>query len=191
MSTSIPLSRTSNKTISLLEIASTFALISSTSFGGGQKASVRRQVVAQGWMTNDEFIDGLELAQVMPGPNILNLAIFCGQRARGVVGAAVAALAASVPPFVIVLIAGALYFAFIGNHLVRAALLGCAAGAVGLTLSNALELSLDYRKDWVRVALIALTAVAVSGFRLPLVLVLLVFGGLGIARERLSPKGDE
>ncbi len=190
MSTSIPLSPTSNKNVSLFEIASTFAQISSTSFGGGQKASVRRQVVAQGWMTNDEFIDGLELAQVMPGPNILNLAIFCGQRARGTAGAIVAAVAASAPPFFIVLIAGALYFAFIGNHVVRAALMGCAAGAVGLTLANALELSLDYRKDWVRIALIALTAVAVSRFRLPLVLVLLIFGGLGIVRERLSPRTD-
>lgn len=137
-------------------------------------------------MSNDEFIEGLEIAQVMPGPNILNLAIFCGQRVRGTTGAVVAALAAAVPPFVIVLIAGALYFSFARNPFVHAALAGCAAGAVGLTLGNAVELSVDYRKDWVAVALIALTAVAVSKFRMPLVIVLAVFGGIGILRRHWS-----
>lgn len=188
MSTSILPSRTSTSRVSLLQIAATFALISSTSFGGGQKASIRHQVVQKGWMTNDEFIEGLELAQVMPGPNILNLALFCGQRVRGTTGAVVAGAAASIPPFAIVMIAGALYFTFISNPWVKAALAGCAAGAVGLTLGNAVELSIDFRRDWIRVALMALTAIAVSTFRLPLVLVLLVFGGIGMWRERVSPQ---
>lgn len=188
MSTSTLPSQTSNKPVSLLDVAVTFALISSTSFGGGQKASIRHQVVQKGWMNNDEFIEGLELAQVMPGPNILNLAIFCGQRVRGTLGAVVAAAAAAIPPFAIVMIAGALYFAFISNPWVKAGLAGCAAGAVGLTLGNAFELSIDYRKDWIRIALIALTAIAVSRFRLPLVLVLIVFGGIGIWREHTSPQ---
>lgn len=187
MSTSTLPSQTSNKPVGLWEVALTFALISSTSFGGGQKASIRHQVVQKGWMTNDEFIEGLELAQVMPGPNILNLAIFCGQRVRGTIGAVVAAAAASIPPFAIVMIAGALYFTFISNPWVKAGLAGCAAGAVGLTLGNAFELSIDYRRDWIRVALIALTAIAVSKFRVPLVVVLVFFGGIGIWREHAAP----
>ncbi|MBV8583697.1 MAG: chromate transporter, partial [Candidatus Eremiobacteraeota bacterium] len=52
---------------SLFAIALTFASISSTAFGGGQKASIRHQVVAKGWMDDDVFMDGLELAQVLPG----------------------------------------------------------------------------------------------------------------------------
>ena len=65
---------------SLLDIALTFAAISSTAFGGGQKASIRHQVTSRGWMDTEGFMDGLELAQVLPGPNILNLAIYCGQK---------------------------------------------------------------------------------------------------------------
>jgi len=167
----------------LWQVALTFAAISSTAFGGGQKASIRRQVVSHGWMDRDTFMDGLELAQVMPGPNILNLAIYCGQKVRGIPGAIAAFLGASVPPFVIVLGVAALYFKFSSNPYVHGALRGCAVGALGLTLGNALELSWDERGDWVRIALLIVTAIVVSVFKMPLLLVLALFGGIGIARE--------
>src|SRR5579871_5356893 len=128
---------------SLTSIALTFATISSTAFGGGQKASVRQQVLNRGWMDRERFMDGLEIAQVLPGPNILNLALFCGQRTRGVPGAIAAFLGASIPPFAIVLIAGALYFKYSSDPFVRGGLRGCAVGALGLTIANALELSWD------------------------------------------------
>lgn len=130
-------------------------------------------------------MDGLEIAQVLPGPNILNLALYCGQRVRGLPGAAAAFLGASVPPFAIVLVAGALYFAFAANPYVQGALRGCAAGAVGLTIGNALELTWDERSDWVRILLLVVTALVVSFLKMPLLLVLVVFGGAGVVRERL------
>jgi chromate transporter len=173
---------------SLAGIALTFAAISSTAFGGGQKASVRRQVLARGWMDSEKFMDGLEIAQVLPGPNILNLALYCGQRVRGIPGAVAAFAGASLPPFVIVLIAGALYFAFAANPYVHGGLLGCAAGALGLTVGNALELTWDERGDWMRIVLVVVTALTVSFLRMPLLLVLVIFGGIGIVREYLRSR---
>ena len=164
-----------------------FANISATAFGGGQKASIRQAVLSHDWMNRDAFMDGLEIAQVLPGP-ILNLAIYCGQRVRGIPGAAAAFAGASLPPFLIVLIAGALYFKFAANPYVAGGLRGCAAGALGLTIGNALELSWDERGDWLRFVLIAATALAVSFLKMPLLLVLVVFGGAGIVRERLRPR---
>jgi chromate transporter len=174
----------------LLSVALVFAAISSTSFGGGQKASIRQQVVKQGWMDKDAFLEGLELAQVLPGPNILNLAIFCGQRARGVPGAIAAFFGASIPPLLIVLVAGALYFKYSENPFVRGGLRGCAVGALGLTVANALELSWDERNDWIKLLLLALTAVVVSLFKMPLLLVLVVFGGIGIMHEYLRSRSQ-
>ena len=110
----------SPKPPSLTSIALAFASISSTAFGGGQKASIREQVLARGWMDRERFMDGLEIAQVLPGPNILNLALYCGQRVRGIPGAIAAFAGASVPPFLIVLIAGALYFKYASNPYVHA-----------------------------------------------------------------------
>lgn len=135
-------------------------------------------------MSEDQFMEGLEFAQIMPGPNILNLAVFCGQRVRGIAGATVAFLAVSLPAFAIVLIAGALYFRFIANPFVRAALLGCAAGALGLTLGNAIELSVDLKDDWLNFVLLAVTTAAVTAFHVHLVLVLVVMGAIGVLRYR-------
>ena len=173
---------------SLTSIALTFAGISSTAFGGGQKASIRQQVLARGWMDRDKFMDGLEIAQVLPGPNILNLALYCGQRARGIPGAIAAFIGASVPPFAIVLIAGALYFKFASNPYVHGGLLGCAAGALGLTVGNAIELTWDERTEWIRILLVAVTAVTVSLLHMPLLLVLVIFGGVGVGHEYLRSR---
>ena len=178
------------KLLRSLAVALTFASISSTAFGGGQKASIREQVLDRGWMDRERFMDGLEIAQVLPGPNILNLAIYCGQRVRGIPGAIAAFLGASVPPFIIVLIAGALYFKFASNPYVHGALRGFAAGALGLTLGNAIELTWDERADWMRIVLVAVTALAVSFLRMPLLLVLVIFGGLGIAHEYLRSRSQ-
>jgi chromate transporter len=168
---------------SLVAVALTFAAITSTAFGGGQKASIRQQVLARGWMDRERFMDGLEIAQVLPGPNIVNLAIYCGQRVRGFPGAIAAFLGVAIPPFVIVLIAGALYFKFASNPYVHGALVGCAAGALGLTLGNAIELTWDERADWLRIVLVGVTAATVSFLKMPLLLVLVIFGGIGIVRE--------
>jgi chromate transporter len=172
----------------LARIALTFAVVSSTAFGGGQKAGIRRQVLSHGWMDSAAFMDGLELAQVLPGPNVLNLAIYCGQKTRGLPGAVAAFLGASVPPLVIVLIAGALYFKFAANPYVHGALRGCAVGALGLTVGNALELSWDERGDWLRIVLLVVTALVVSFFKMPLLLVLVLFGGIGMAHEYLRSR---
>jgi chromate transporter len=173
---------------SLVEVALTFATISSTAFGGGQKASIRQQVLRRGWMDHDRFMDALEIAQVLPGPNILNLSIYCGQRVRGIPGAIAAFLGASLPPFVIVLVAGALYFKYAANPYVHGALVGCAAGALGLTIGNALELTWDERAQWNRIVLVAVTALTVSFLHMPLLLVLVLFGGVGIVLEYLRSR---
>jgi chromate transporter len=168
---------------SLWELASTFGLISLTGFGGGQKAQIRRQVVSsKRWITDQDFIEALEVAELLPGPNLLNLAVFIGQRVRGIPGAFVSLLAGSLPPFLIVLVAGAFYFSKFNTPLVHAALSGATAAAVGLTLANAIELTADSGKQRrLNFIFIAATAVAVTYFRLSLVLTLLLFGGLSMA----------
>lgn len=174
-----------SKPPSLISIALTFAAISATAFGGGQKAGIRQQVLARGWMDREHFIEGFEVAELVPGPNVLNLAIYCGQRVRGIPGGIAAFLGATVPSFLIVLLAGALYFQFSSNPFVHAALRGFAAGALGLTLGNAIELTWDERTDWLHLVLVVVTALAVSLLRMPLLFVLLVFGGAGVIREYL------
>jgi chromate transporter len=166
---------------SLWELASVFGLISLTGFGGGQKAQIRHQIVSRKqWITDQDFIEALEVAELLPGPNVLNLSVFIGQRIRGIPGAFVSLIAGSVPPFFIVLAAGAFYFSKFNTPLVHSALNGATAAAVGLTLANALELTMESGKRSLNLVFIAATAVAVIYFKLSLVLTLLIFGGLSM-----------
>jgi len=165
-----------------LSIAIVFATIASTSFGGGQKAQIRRAVESRGWIDDQHFVEGLEVAQLMPGANLVNLAVYIGGRLRGLPGAVVAMLGVTVPPFLIVLIVGWWYFSPYNVPALRAALAGCAAGAIGLTAANGLELAQPHVREPIALLLIALTAVAVGGLHLHLLPTLAIFGGLGIVR---------
>ncbi len=66
-------------------------------------AFIQDQVVGQfGWLTPREFIDGLALGQLTPGP-VLMIAAYVGYKLAGVAGATVEATAAFLPSFVIML----------------------------------------------------------------------------------------
>ena len=82
-----------------------FVKVGAFTFGGGLSilAFIEDQVVNQlGWLTAREFVDGLALGQLTPGP-IIMLAAFVGYKVGGVAGAAVAAAAIFLPSFVLML----------------------------------------------------------------------------------------
>ena len=161
--------------VSYAEIAVTFARIASSAFGGGTLAIARREIVVnRRWLTDDGFIEVLSLAQVLPGPNLTNVAVLVGARLRGPTGATLAFAAMMAPAYLILMAIAAAVIA--GSRLpwLTAALRGCAAGAVGLSLANAIELTLRFRRDLAVLAFVALSALAVGVFHLTLPVVLLI-----------------
>ena len=89
----------------LIDLAVFFFGVGAFTFGGGLSvlAFMQDQVVNQlHWLTDREFIDGLALGQMTPGP-ILMVAAFVGYKLAGVVGALVAALAIFLPSFLLML----------------------------------------------------------------------------------------
>src|SRR5499427_6684962 len=91
---------------SLLDIGAYFLKVGAFTIGGGLTmiAFIQDQVVGQfGWLTPREFVDGLALGQLTPGP-VLMIAAYVGFKVAGVAGAAVAAVAAFLPSFVIMLV---------------------------------------------------------------------------------------
>jgi chromate transporter len=97
--------RSSGALASLWELGAFFFKVGAISFGGGLSmlAFIEEQVVNQfGWLTPREFVDGLALGQLTPGP-ILMLAAFIGFKLAGVAGAAVAGSAIFLPSFLMIL----------------------------------------------------------------------------------------
>jgi len=105
MSSSNPGPRPSLGPPALWEVGAFFFKVGAFTFGGGLSmlAFMEEQVVNQlGWLSPQEFVDGLALGQLTPGP-ILMLAAFIGFKLFGAPGAAVAAAAIFLPSFLMIL----------------------------------------------------------------------------------------
>jgi chromate transporter len=166
---------------SLLRVARVFAVLGTTSFGGGVVAYLRDALVEkEGWFDDQEFVRLLELSQTLPGLNAVNMAVIAGDEVRGVPGATVAGLAMTLPGVAFVLTLGALYAPYANASWMTALLGGAAAAAVGLLLATALRLGRAQFRRPLDLAILVITAVAVGELRLPLVWVVPVVGALAI-----------
>ncbi len=167
---------------SLAEFAAVMARISLTSFGGGLSAWLLRVVVRERrWMTEAEFLSGLSLCQVIPGVNVVNLAIWLGYRLHGGQGAVVGALAMIVPAG-IVLIGFAAVFGDLSRYAgLRVALDGVAAAAIGMGASLGVRTIQRNGLALLPLGMAATTFVSVGVLRLPLIPVVLVLAPVSIA----------
>ncbi len=150
-------------------------------FGGVLPVAQRELVEREGWLDKAEFVEVLALSQVLPGPNIINLALIIGDRYFGWRGAAAALTGLLGFPLLIVLALTVLYQHYAHLPAVAGALRGMGVVAAGLVGSTALKLLSTLEKNTMGLAacglLIVLTAVGVGLLRWPLVWALI---GLGL-----------
>jgi chromate transporter len=146
--------------------------------------AIRREVVrGRRWLGEDEYLELLAIAQLLPGANPVNVAVLVGARLRGVLGAAAALTAVVLPGFAILMVVAALA---LDAHLpaMNGALRACAAVAVGLSCANAIEMTLPRRRRIVELAIVAAVAAFVLVLHASLVLTLLVFIPLALVLTR-------
>lgn len=153
---------------------------------GGVLAIVQHALVDQKqWLTREEFVEDWAVAQILPGPNVVNLSLMIGDRYFGWRGA-LAALAGMLSfPLLIVLILAALFAGISEVPAVAGALRGMGAVAAGLITATGLKLMPALKANVMGVltcaTLAALTFVAIALLRLPLAWVLLLLGTLAWA----------
>jgi chromate transporter len=170
-----------------LEIFLAFSFITMMSFGGTGFWARLVLIEKRGWLTHAEYVGCHSLAQLLPGPNVFNIAVIIGHRFAGVPGSVAALSGLVMWPFLTMLGAGWLYAQYGEMEMVQRALNGIAAVAVGLAIANALKLSTVLPKHWRPWLFVGVTFAAIGVLRLPLIGVLAVLGPLGMAlawRER-------
>ncbi len=179
-----------------LQLFLVFTLLALQGFGGVIAVAQRVLVEQRQWLSRDQFIEILALAQVLPGPNVCNVALMTGDRFFGWRGAFAALAGMMALPLVIVLAVAAAYAQHATDTVVAGAFRGMGAVAAGLILGTALKLAsaLGSNPMGVRVCGIAGAGmfVSVALLRLPLVWVLLVLGSVAcaFAWNRLRAAGD-
>ena len=182
--TSAP-SASANRPRSLADLFISFTLLALQGFGG-VLAIVQREIVdRKRWLTQEEFIEDWAVAQIMPGPNVVNLSLMIGGRHFGVPGALASLAGLLTVPLVLVIGLAVLHDRFADNPVVAGALHGMAAvcagliGAAGLRLASALKKS-PMPLSWC-LAIAAAGFILVAFLKCPLPWVLFGLGGLGCA----------
>lgn len=157
-----------------------FTWLALQGFGGVLPVAQRELVERRRWLTKQEFVQLLSIGQVLPGPNIFNMALIFGDRHFGWRGGAAALAGLLAAPLLIVLALTLL--ARQAAHLpqVAGALRGMGMVAAALILSTAVKVSGTLRGNAMGLAtcivLAGLTATAVGVLRWPMALVLAAIG---------------
>src|ERR1700723_1626103 len=162
-------------TVGLFQLLGTFVRLGVMTFGGSVQSWVHREVVERlCWRDDKAFLSGLTVAQVLPGANPVNLALYVGLKLRGGVGAAVAVLGMIVPAFCVILCLGYFYRGYGHLAAVHFVLAGLAASGVGATLTMGIKVARRL-PGILMTPLIAITVFIVVGvLRWPMVPVVLV-----------------
>jgi chromate transporter len=150
--------------VSLAQFAGYFLRLGTVGFGGPIALAGHMQqdlVDDRGWVRKEDYLDGLALAQLAPGPLAAQLAIYLGYIRAGVLGATAVGIAFVLPSFLMVLILSAAYVSFGGLPWMQGMFYGIGAAVIGIIARSALKLTrLTIGKDKILWAIF--TALAVS-----------------------------
>jgi chromate transporter len=178
---------------SLLDLFVSFTVLALQGFGGVLAVVQREMVERKKWLTPEEFIEDWAVAQIMPGPNVVNLSLMIGDRYFGLRGALTALAGMLCLPLVVVLCLALLYAQYGSHPGVAGALRGMAAVTAGMIAATGLKLASALRSHplprW-QTGLIALVCVSfVLVLHVPLAYTLLILGGLGYSLTYRKLKG--
>ena len=123
---------------------------------------------------------GLALSQITPGPNGVNLSVFVGTSLRGTPGALAALFGMLLVPVIAVLVLGTLFMHVRDVPGVESAMAGIGAAAIGMNIANGVRMLRKNIADAWAYVLLAVIALAIGWFNLPLVAVMLVGLPLGL-----------
>jgi chromate transporter len=168
---------------SLTDLFVSFTWMALQGFGGVLAIAQRELVENKRWMTREEFIEEWAVAQIMPGPNVINLGITLGWRYFGWRGSLAALAGMLTVPLLVLLALAVVYAQFASNPHVAGALRGMGAVAAGLIVATGLKLLPALQRNvmgWPLATAMGVAAfAAIALLRLPLLWVLLGLGALG------------
>lgn len=165
---------------SLAELFFAFTSLALQGFGSVLPIAQRELVERRRWLSREQFVEMLAVSQVLPGPNVVNLALTFGDRAFGWRGAVTALAGMMGLPLLVVLGLTAIYDRFADVPAVSGALRGMGAVAAGLVIATAIKLLAALRRNTLGLplclGLAALMAIGSAWLHWPLVWLLIGLG---------------
>jgi chromate transporter len=161
-----PSGATSKTDVSLVRFTGYFLWLGTVGFGGPIALAGHMQqdlVDRHGWISREDYVEGLALAQLAPGPLAAQLAIYLGYVRAGVLGATAVGLAFVLPSFLMVMALSAAYVRFGGLAWMQGMFYGIGAAVMGIIARSAFKLTkLTLGKDKLLWAIFAVLAVSTA-----------------------------
>jgi len=152
--------------VSLLRFTAYFLWLGTVGFGGpiALAGYMQRDLVDhRGWITKEDYLDGLALAQLAPGPLAAQLAMYLGYIRAGVLGATLVALAFVLPSFLMVLALSAAYVRYGGLAWMQGMFYGIGSAVIGIIARSAFKLTkLTLRNDRLLWGIFAVLAISTA-----------------------------
>ena len=169
----------------------TFFKIGVFTLGGGYAMIpiIESEVVERKkWLTKEDFVDTVAIAQTCPGVFAINLSVFIGYKMRRLRGAIFTALGTALPSFLIILIIAMFFHQFEDNNVVAAIFRGIRPAVVALiavpTFKMAKTAKIGWSNCWIPVACaLAIWAMKVS----PILIILLAAAGGYVYGKYIKP----
>lgn len=128
--------------IKILSIFLTFLKIGSTSFGPTTMFEIKKNIVNKyKWLEEEDFLEGLAIAQILPGPTFVILSVFIGYKLKGVLGCTASFSGFILPSFVMMTFLSWLYFKYQSIIFVHTLFKGLNAIVVALILNALIEMA--------------------------------------------------
>ena len=172
----------------ILTLFLSFFKIGAFTFGGGYAMLSLLEnefVEKKKWLTKDEFLDMVAIAESTPGPIAINSATFIGHKAAGIIGSTFATLGVVLPSFIIIYVISLFLDAFLGFTLVANAFRGIQACVVYLIGSTGIKLFKQMEKKPLPVAimssvLVLMVTFSIFAIKFSSIVFILISGALGV-----------
>lgn len=167
----------------LLDLFLTFFKIGAFTFGGGYAmiALLEEEVVTnKGWLTSEEILDIIAIAETTPGPLSVNASTYIGYKVGGIGGSILATLGVVLPSFVIISILSVFIIKFKENKVVEMIFKGVRSGIIVLIFNAAFRLTKKVPKEIFTYFILILIIVTTLIFNINVILMLIISACLGI-----------
>jgi chromate transporter len=177
---------------SLLAFVSYFLWLGTVGFGGPIALAGHMQqdlVDKRGWVSSEDYVEGLALAQLAPGPLAAQLAIYLGYVRAGVLGATLVGIAFVLPSFLMVLVLSWAYVRFGGLPWMQGMFYGIGAAVIAIIARSTVKLTkLTLKKDWLLWAIFGVLAISTAVTSREIIWLVVLGGVVALAAKAMPRK---
>lgn len=183
----------------MLELFLTFLKIGLFTFGGGYAmiANIREVVLEKKkWLTEDELLQVITIAESTPGPIAINMATYVGYKRKGVAGSAMATLGVVVPSLAIIFTISLFLDAFMANQYVAYAFTGIKCAVAFLILKAGLNMFAKLEKKVLPMTVFSIVFTGLLLFEVfsinfSSIILILIGGIIGIVAYAIPKKKED